>query len=468
MASFVWSLPSTLSTLTPSPAPQSVRAPSVPATPSARGNGEIADDRISNWSLSPAPNRRLQRRIQPSPAPSVASAHSEASNARRARRGERREGGNPNFRWSARNMLLTYSQIGDRPNQALSDAIARLSPQPAEWAAVREHHQDGGSHWHVIVKFDVPIRSRNPAFFDVDGIHPNVKMLASAKSVRDAWTYLQKEEGADHFGPWQGPEAVLDAEGGMGKAKKDEKWGHIIASSSRDEYEERVQTFGPYDWVVNHDKIINYADKHWPVEPEQYVSEFTEFPHLTEEMRDWVTNEMPKRDRPKSLVVWGPTRTGKTEWARSLGRHTYMNGLFNADDIDEASDYIVLDDISLEHFPNYKSWFGAQKQFVVTDKYKSKRTVKWGKPCIWLSNENPLDIRARGINTEWIAGNTIVVNLDHRLYDVPDEPAPQPVRVEWQGNGVERIAQPVPQRPIPEREDVVYLEDLYGSNPVWR
>ncbi|EGN98653.1 hypothetical protein SERLA73DRAFT_73264 [Serpula lacrymans var. lacrymans S7.3] len=406
MASFIWSLPSTLSTLTPSPAPQS-----------------------------------------PSPAPSVASAHSEASNARHAQRGERHEGGNPNFRWSARNMLLTYSQIGDRPNQALSDVIAQLSLQLAEWAAIREHHQDGGSHWHVIVKFDVPIRSRNPAFFDVDGIHPNVKTLASAKSVCNAWTYLQKEEGADHFGPWQGPEAVLDAEGGMGKAKKDEKWGHIIASLSRDEYEEQVQTFRPYDWVVNHNKIINSADKHWPAEPEQYVLEVTEFPHLTEEMRDWVTNEMPKRDRPKLLVVWGPTRTGKTEWARSLGRHTYMNSLFNADDINEASDYIVLDDISLEHFPNYKSWFGAQKQFIVTDKYKSK---------------------ARGINTEWIAGNTIVVNLDHRLYDVPDKPAPQPVRVEWQGNVVERIAQPVPQRPIPEREDVVYLEDLYGSNPVWR
>ena len=32
-------------------------------------------------------------------------------------------------------------------------------------------------------------------------------------------------------------------------------------------------------------------------------------------------------------------------------------------------------------------FLGAQKEFVVTDKYMKKQTIQnWGKPCIWLNN----------------------------------------------------------------------------------
>ncbi|ORX47108.1 hypothetical protein BCR36DRAFT_371905 [Piromyces finnis] len=75
--------------------------------------------------------------------------------------------------------------------------------------------------------------------------------------------------------------------------------------------------------------------------------------------------------RPNSLILVGPSRSGKTEWARSLGQHMYFNNLLNLDDWDESADYIVLDDFSSDitkFLPSLKCFFGGQKEFTLTDK----------------------------------------------------------------------------------------------------
>ena len=89
--------------------------------------------------------------------------------------------------------------------------------------------------------------------------------------------------------------------------------------------------------------------------------------------------------RVKSLILWGGTRTGKTLYARSLGHHAYYNLQFNMDDFSNDCKYAVFDDIQggFEYWHSYKGWLGAQKQFVITDKYRKKRTIHWGKPQSW-------------------------------------------------------------------------------------
>lgn len=91
--------------------------------------------------------------------------------------------------------------------------------------------------------------------------------------------------------------------------------------------------------------------------------------------------------RPRSLILFGDTRLGKTLWARSLGKHAYFGGLFSLDEpIDEAQ-YAVFDDMQggLEFFHAYKFWLGAQKEFWATDKYKGKQFIVWGRPSIYVS-----------------------------------------------------------------------------------
>lgn len=126
----------------------------------------------------------------------------------------------------------------------------------------------------------------------------------------------------------------------------------------------------------------------------------------------------PGVERPLSLILIGPSRLGKTEWARSIGRHLYFNGQFDLGQISgDLSDvrYAVFDDFPWDVMKRfYKQWFGAQKTFTLTDKYKGKRTINWGKPIIWLCN--PDDFDTRPIVSDWMLANTITINVTNKLY----------------------------------------------------
>lgn len=73
-----------------------------------------------------------------------------------------------------------------------------------------------------------------------------------------------------------------------------------------------------------------------------------------------------------------------------MGRHIYFNGSFNLDQWDPMAEYAVFDDFEdWSRWFTYKQWMGAHKEFVASDKYRCKKQIKWGKPCIILSNGNP-------------------------------------------------------------------------------
>lgn len=82
------------------------------------------------------------------------------------------------------------------------------------------------------------------------------------------------------------------------------------------------------------------------------------------------------------------------------------------DDVKPDSEYGVFDDIcgGFEFFRSYKAWLGAQYEFTVTDKYRKKQKVMWGKPTIWLSNDNPFS--SGHIDHEWIIENCFVVEIE--------------------------------------------------------
>lgn len=120
--------------------------------------------------------------------------------------------------------------------------------------------------------------------------------------------------------------------------------------------------------------------------------------------------------RVKSLVLWGATRLGKTIWARSLGRHAYFGGLFSLDEPIDNAEYAIFDDLQggLGFFHAYKFWLGAQKEFYATDKYRHKKLIKWGRPSIYLSNNDPrYDNNA---DVEWLEGNCTFVHLTEPIF----------------------------------------------------
>ncbi|CAG8535397.1 7882_t:CDS:2 [Paraglomus occultum] len=65
-------------------------------------------------------------------------------------------------------------------------------------------------------------------------------------------------------------------------------------------------------------------------------------------------------NRPKSVFMWGPSRTGKTIWARSHGRHIYWMEKMDLATWDDQAQYIALDDFPWEFMPGKKSFpFGG-------------------------------------------------------------------------------------------------------------
>jgi len=95
----------------------------------------------------------------------------------------------------------------------------------------------------------------------------------------------------------------------------------------------------------------------------------------------------------------------------------YFCGQFNLDDWDETTRYVVLDDFNIKFFPAWKCFFGAQKRFVLTDKYRKKRTVNWGRPTIFLCNPDGDPRRVlSGFELEWLRANTDMVDLATPLF----------------------------------------------------
>lgn len=88
----------------------------------------------------------------------------------------------------------------------------------------------------------------------------------------------------------------------------------------------------------------------------------------------------------------------------------YFNHLFNLSDWNDSADYIIFDDFGWDFIPAKKCFLGAQKEFTISDKYRKKKTVKWGKPCIILTNELPLF-------SEWEKANTQTVYLTNKLFE---------------------------------------------------
>lgn len=94
----------------------------------------------------------------------------------------------------------------------------------------------------------------------------------------------------------------------------------------------------------------------------------------------------------------------------------YLCGQFNLDDWDDNAKYIVLDDIDVKFFPQWKSFLGCQQQFVLTDKYRKKRTVKWGRPCIWCCNPEYDPRGALPYSREWLECNCDFITLSSALF----------------------------------------------------
>nr|QJB18720.1 MAG: replication-associated protein [Genomoviridae sp.] len=311
------------------------------------------------------------------------------------------------FRFAGRYALLTYAQCGELDPFAIVNHLGSLG---AECVIGRESHADGGIHLHAFTDFGRKYQSRNERVFDVEGRHPNV--LRGTRTPEKMWDYATKDGDVVAGG--------LQRPSGMGVSETGSVWHQIILSETREEFFAACADLDPRSFCVSFGSIRTYADWRYRESRDPYVTpegisfDTSQFRELDE----WVQQSLAGQqsgDRKKSLVVFGPSRLGKTMWARSLGKHAYFGGLYSLDEDLEDVDYAIFDDMQggLKFFHSYKFWLGAQKQFYATDKYKGKRLINWGRPSIYLSNQNPLC--DEGVDHDWLLANCIFVELTESI-----------------------------------------------------
>lgn len=229
------------------------------------------------------------------------------------------------FRVQYKTVGLTYSQC-NLAKKHVMDKLLEKYPDIGDYYACQETHKDGKKHLHIWFEFTHKPNLKNARCFDIDGQHPNIK-----KCKRNwVWNYLRKEDPSPYTNIAQG----------------------YIDLARKGQYEAALESFigqHPKEFVLHAQRVCTNLrnlgkrkrqDTVYPVETSPY------YEHL--DTLDWEPKEI-------SLVLHGPTNTGKTEFAKSWCKEngwTYLtintiDGLKKYDD----EDIIIWDDMSFKHIP---------------------------------------------------------------------------------------------------------------------
>lgn len=306
------------------------------------------------------------------------------------------------FRLSAKYLLLTYPNCGDK--QACYNFLIDKFDDAKYILVAQETHQSGEPHLHAFIALTKRCNFKRADCLDFNGFHGNYQV---ARDKHASVTYCKKDD-------------ANPLEYGHLEASRESKWAIARTASSRDEFMEAVADADYKTFVCFHDKIDAFATKKFKSDPMPYTDPFSNSWIPNTALDGWalenVTNWTPSIAlRPKSLILIGDSRLGKTAWARRHGEHVYFNGTWNVAKLDCLSNttkYAVWDDLFNWDAFNYKQWLGGQWEFEVTGKYRAPRSVHgWGRPSIVCCNELPSQL-----DNSWVKENCLIVYVRFALF----------------------------------------------------
>nr|QTE03384.1 MAG: replication-associated protein [Lorikeet CRESS-DNA-virus sp.] len=299
------------------------------------------------------------------------------------------------FRFNAKTAFLTYPQCDATKEDLLAHLIALPVP-PVYVIVSRELHEDGMPHLHAVVCWKTKVdRSGDMFHFGISRAH-----IQPARSIVKCIEYVKKDgDFVEH---------------GVTPDKK-QAWLEVFQAVDKRDFWTKMVDLSPRDVVMNHEKLEYFANKKFcgenrtrvaPVDLQEFI--------LPDALSTWLRDEFNgTHRRRKSLVLYGASRLGKTEWARSLGHHMYFNALANfKDKWDDDAGYVIFDDFGIDFIPNRKGFFGGQEEFEITGKYMKVKSVTWGKVCIYLCNDKP----DYGKDKQWFMANVVEIELINKLY----------------------------------------------------
>ncbi|CAD79315.1 replication associated protein [Dicliptera yellow mottle virus] len=335
---------------------------------------------------------------------------------------------------NAKNYFLTYPQCSLSKEEALTQIQSISTPVNKKFIKIcRELHENGETHLHVLIQFEGKFNCKNNRFFDLVSptrsahFHPNIQ---GAKSSSDVKSYINKDGDTIEWGVFQ-----VDGRSARGGCQSvNDTYAKALNASSAIEALQILKEEQPQHFFLQHHNLVTNATKIFMKAPEPWVPPFqlSSFTNVPEEMQEWADNYFgmsaaARPERPISIIVEGDSRTGKTMWARTLGKHNYLSGHldFNSRVYSNDVEYNVIDDVS----PNYlklkhgEDLIGAQKDWQSNCKYGKPVQIKGGIPSIVLCNPGEGSSYKDFLNKEenkglhnWTIHNAIFITLTLPLY----------------------------------------------------
>lgn len=317
------------------------------------------------------------------------------------------------YEFNAIKAFLTYAQARPLTKQQVFDHFVAFDKDHIKCKKIlvaEEAHEDGEPHYHVFIEFSSKLHSRDARVFDIEGKHPNIQACRSPKRTI-AYCLKEDETPLANFEYGEKATAVSIAKSCIEEGRTTNE----IVDAILEEHPDLIRSIPSLHAYI--ERRVAPSIVHVP---ERSVDDFSLAAADHQRITDWGARlaTMVRGDRTHMRSLWlvGPSGVGKTSLARSIGKHWYMQGLWSIDKYsDDEGVYGVLDDIPWDSLKfNYKSLLGRQKDVTWTDKYRPKKSVKFGYPVIVCTNEAPEFNRAE---REWMLWNVDFYYVGHVLYD---------------------------------------------------
>ncbi|AXL65873.1 replication-associated protein [Spider associated circular virus 2] len=286
------------------------------------------------------------------------------------------------FNFQARYALLTYAQCDALDGFRVMDHLSGLG---AECIISREVHANGGIHLHCFVDFERKFRSRRTDIFDVDGRHPNI--VSSYGSPWGGYDYAIKD-GDVICGGLERPEEPRSKR----VAKDWNAWTEITNARDRSHFWELVHHLDPKAAACNHGQLAKYAEWRFRDTPAKYES-------------------------PGGIEFIGGDVDGRDAWCDQSGIRSGEPLVELKKASNDDVKYAIFDDIrgGIKFFPAFKEWMGAQAYVTVKELYREPALIKWGKPSIWLANDDPRNYVEQS-DRSWLEENCTFIEVTEAIF----------------------------------------------------
>lgn len=318
------------------------------------------------------------------------------------------------FRINAVNVFLTYPKCPLDKEEVLELILDKFTLIRYVVVA-KETHEDGSPHIHVQIQFEKKKDFRKADFADLWGFddynnlttyHGNYQPTRSIKSVA---RYCTKE--SDFILHGLTLEEFYQMSG---------KRNYFAAALHAENYVEAckiVKGGAPRDWVLSGDRIRANLKINFNAKLKEYAPMFDTLPFKPPtELKNWVSSWTTSRT--PCLCLIGPSKLGKTAWARSIVQpHMYWKGLINIDDWNPEAKLIIFDDFDWQFLPQPKILLTQAGDGTITDRYRHKTNIHVSMPAILLCNNMPCLKDGLPLNMDdYWKENMVFVTIYNKLY----------------------------------------------------